>query len=82
MESTMLYGVSNFEDKNYPVAKQSFTSIVVNNDNYYIEDAQWYLALCYIQTNEQSKAVDQLIIIRNSNSIYSNDARKVLRRIR
>jgi hypothetical protein len=82
MESTMLYGVSNFEENNFPVAEQSFTSIVVNNDNYYIEDAQWYLALCYIKTNEQTKAVDQLIMIRNSGNIYSKDARKVLRRIR
>ncbi len=82
MESTMLYGVSNFEEKNFPVAEQSFTDILVNNDNYYIEDAQWYLALCYIQTNEKTKAIEQLTIIRNSESIYSKDARKILRRIR
>jgi tetratricopeptide (TPR) repeat protein len=82
MESTMLYGVSNFEEKNYPVAAESFTNIVVNNDNYYIEDAQWYLALCYVQTNEQTKAIEQLTMIRNSGSIYSKDASKVLRRIR
>jgi tetratricopeptide (TPR) repeat protein len=82
MESAMLYGVSNFEEKNYPVAEQSFTDVVVNNDNYYIEDAQWYLALCYIQTDEKAKAVEQLTMIRNSGSIYSKDARKVLRSIR
>jgi tetratricopeptide (TPR) repeat protein len=82
MESTMLYGVSNFEEKNYPVAEQSFASVVVNNDNFYIEDAQWYLALCYIQTNEQAKAIDQLTMIRDSESIYRKDARKILRKMR
>ena len=82
MESTMLYGVSNFEEKNYPVAEQSFASVVVNNDNFYIEDAQWYLALCYIQTNEQAKALDQLTMISDSESIYRKDARKILRKMR
>jgi len=82
MESTMLYGVSNFEEKNYPVAEQSFTSVVTNNDNFYIEDAQWYLALCYIQTNEKVKAIDQLTMIRDSGSIYSKDSRKILKKMR
>jgi tetratricopeptide (TPR) repeat protein len=82
MESTMLFGVSNFEEKNYPVATQSFTKVVDNNDNLFIEDAQWYLALCYIQTNDQTRAAEQLATIKNSESIYRKDARKVLKRIR
>lgn len=82
MESVMFFGVSNFEEKNYPVATESFAEVVDNNDNLYIEDAQWYLALCYIQTDEQSKAVQQLEMIRNSESFYKKEARKVLRRIK
>jgi len=82
MESTMLFGASNFEEKNYPVAEQSFKHVVVNNDNFFVEDAQWYLALCYIQTNEKSKAIDQLSLIRDSGSIYSKDARKILRKLK
>ncbi|MCX6332960.1 MAG: tetratricopeptide repeat protein [Bacteroidia bacterium] len=82
MESTMLYGVSSFEEKNYPLAEQSFNMVVGNNENLYIEDAQWYLALCYIQTDQKSRAVEQLSMIRNSESLYRTDARKVLRRIR
>lgn len=82
MESTMLYGASNFEEKNYPIAEQSFTKVINNNNNLYIEEAHWYLALCYIQTNEQSKAVKQLTLIKNSESIYNKDARKILKRIK
>jgi trehalose-6-phosphatase len=82
MESVMFYGVSNFEEKNYPIAEKSFAEVVDNNDNLYIEDAQWYLALCYVQTDEQSKAVQQLEMIRNSESFYKKEARKVLRRIK
>jgi len=80
MASTMLYGVSSFEEKNYPQAEKSFTEVVTNNDNFYIEDAQWYLALCYIRTDERSKAVEQLTLIKNSESIYSKHARKILKR--
>jgi tetratricopeptide (TPR) repeat protein len=82
MESTMFNGVSNFEEKNYPVAKQSFNKVIDNNDNYFIEDAQWYLAWCYIQTNEPALAVEQLNMIKNSESIYRKDARKILKRIK
>jgi tetratricopeptide (TPR) repeat protein len=82
MESTMLNGVSNFEEKNYPVAKQSFYKVIDNNDNYFIEDAQWYLAWCYIRTNESARAVEQLNMIKNSESIYRKDARNMLKRIK
>ena len=81
MESTMLYGVSNFEEKNYPVAEQSFASVVVNNDNFYIEDAQWYLALCYVKTGEKDKAIRQLEIVKERGGIYRNDAKKIIRKL-
>jgi tetratricopeptide (TPR) repeat protein len=82
MESTMLYGIANFEEKNYPVAKQSFRKVIDNNDNLFLEDAQWYLALCYLKTDEKAKAVDQLTLINNSGSLYSNNARKILRKLK
>lgn len=82
IESTMLYGVSNFEEKNYPVAEQSFSKVISNNDNLYLEDAQWYLALCYLNTNEMTKAEKQLMMIRRSESIYRKNASKVLRKMK
>lgn len=82
MKSTMLYGISNFEEKNYPVAGRSFNKVIDDNNNLYIEDAQWYLALCYMQTGDSDKAIEQLKIISKSESLYSKDAKKVLKRIR
>jgi tetratricopeptide (TPR) repeat protein len=82
MESVMHYGVSNYEVKNYPEAKKSFIKVIDNNDNLFIEDAQWYLALCYIQTEELKKAADQLTLIKKSESIYRKDAGKILRRMK
>ena len=82
MESVMLYGVSNFEIENYPEAKFSFNKILDNDDNLFLEDAKWYLALCYIQTGEQEKAYDELTEIKNSESIYRKDASRILRRMK
>jgi tetratricopeptide (TPR) repeat protein len=81
MESTMFYGTSSFEVNNYPEATRSFTKVIDNNNNLFIEDAEWYLALCYVKTNEMGKASHQLNAIKNSRSIYSRNAAKILRQI-
>ena len=81
MESRMLYGVSNFEQQNYPLAEESFNDVIRDNNNYFIEDAQWYLAWCYIKTDEKAKAIDQLTLISKSSSLYRDKAKKVLRKM-
>jgi tetratricopeptide (TPR) repeat protein len=82
MELTMLYGVSNFEESNYPEAERSFKKVSENDNSLYVEDAEWYLALCYLKTDEKAKAVDQFTSIKNSGGIYRKNARKILRRIK
>lgn len=79
MHSVLLNGISNFEIENYPDAKDSFLNVIGNNNNYYIDHAQWYLALCYIKTDEMAKAVEQLTEIQKSNTVYRKSARKILR---
>jgi tetratricopeptide (TPR) repeat protein len=79
MQSVLLKGVSNFEEKKYPEAKMSFVTVIDDNDNLFIEAAKWYLALCYIKTNEKEKAVSQLQVLVDEGGIYSKNARKILR---
>jgi hypothetical protein len=79
MHSQLLNGISNFENHNYPAAEGSFSKVIADNNNYYIDHAQWYLALCYIRTEERAKAVEQLAIIEKSKTIYRKDARKILK---
>jgi tetratricopeptide (TPR) repeat protein len=81
MQSLLLNGISNFENQNYPAAEGSFSKVIADNDNYYIDHAQWYLALCYIKTDEKLKAIEQLAIIEKSKTIYRKDARKILKSI-
>jgi tetratricopeptide (TPR) repeat protein len=81
MHSVLLNGISNFEMQNYPEAKGSFSKVIADNNNYYIDHAQWYLALCYIRTDERLKAIDLLAIIEKSGTVYRKDARRILRRL-
>ena len=79
MQIVLLKGVSNFEEKKYPEAKQSFGKVIDDKNNLYIDQAQWYLALCYLNTDETQKAKQLFKIIGKESGIYQNDAKKILR---
>ena len=79
MQSVLLKGVANFEEKKYPDAKLSFGKVIDNKDNLYVDQAQWYLALCYLQTSETEKAKMLFKMIANEKGIYRNDANKIFK---
>jgi tetratricopeptide (TPR) repeat protein len=79
MQATLLYAISKMETKNYQVAKSSFDKIIKSGNNLYIDQAEWYLALCYVATGETTVAKQQLLAIKKSDSIYRDKARKMLR---
>jgi tetratricopeptide (TPR) repeat protein len=79
MQTVLLKGVSNFEEKKYPEAKQSFSKVIDNKDNLYVDQAQWFLSLCYLNTNENDKAIQLLKIIVIENGNYKNEANKIIR---
>ena len=82
MESVFMHGMANMEVSNYPVASGSFTRVIEHNDNLYLEDAAWYLSLCYMMTGNSEKAVNQLNAIAGSKSRYSRQAARLARKIR
>jgi tetratricopeptide (TPR) repeat protein len=79
MQTVLLKGVANFEEKKYPEAKQSFGKVIDNKDNLFVDQAQWYLALCYLQTNETEKAKKLFKMIGDDNGIYRKDAIKIFK---
>lgn len=82
IEAVFAYGVTNMEASNYPEAGGSFREVLDHNDNLYLEDAAWYLGLCYMMNNETDKAIAQLNLIANSKSRYNKEARKLSKKLR
>lgn len=82
MYATLLNGISDYEESKYNDAKKSFGIVIEDNKNLYIDQAQWYLALCYLQTDEKEKAGSLLRIIIDENGSYANQSRKILKKIK
>lgn len=82
METVFMHGVASMEVRNYPAASGSFTKVIENNDNLYLEDAAWYLGLCYMKTGDAEKALTQFKAIAASKSRYSKEAAKLARRLK
>jgi len=81
IEIVFRYGVSNMKTERHQKAINSFSKVVEHNDNLYIEDAEWYLGLCYYNINETEKAKTILEGIAASDSRYRKPAKKLARKI-
>lgn len=79
MGSVLLNGISNYEIKNYPEAEGSFEKVIFDGNNYFVDHAQWYLGLCLIQTGELEKAKEQFFTVSKANTIYSRNAKRILK---
>ncbi len=74
-----LTGIASLELKQFPQAIERFTQILnnnsANNDTYFQDEAEYYLALAYIANNEIAKASTLLDKIKaESNHLYREKA--------
>ena len=74
-------GISQMEIERYSDANTSFHAIIDNHYILYIEQAEWYLAFCYLMTNDRKKAEEQFGMIADRKGYYQNQARKILKKI-
>ena len=78
--SVNLYsGISYIEEEKFNNAANSFEKIIANNDNLFIEQAKWYLAMCYIITEKTDEAELILKELIKSESYYKSQSAKVLK---
>jgi tetratricopeptide (TPR) repeat protein len=83
LAGTNLYaGISYYELERYTDAQNSLNKVIEHNDNLYIEQAEWYLGLCFLALDENERARRQFARIASGNSDWSADAKKLLRKIR
>jgi len=75
-------GISNIEIKNYPKAILMFESIILDGDNLYTENAEWYLGLSHLAAGQVDQANIKFQEIASSpGHYYSNDAKSILEKI-
>ena len=75
-------GISNIEIGNYTRAIQLFNKIIKNDNNSYVEYAQWNLGLSYLANNQESDAVKQFkLIAADENHTYRDQAKSILEKI-
>lgn len=76
------YGIANIETKNYDNSIKAFHTIIKQNDNLYIEHAEWYLGLCYLKNNQKDKAIDQFdIVASNPDNFHRQEAKNILEKL-
>ncbi|MBN2273116.1 MAG: hypothetical protein JXR41_00265 [Bacteroidales bacterium] len=75
-------GISQMEIKRYNEANKSFNKIIDNNYILFLEQAEWYLAFCYLMTDDIQQAREQFMLIENRKGYYQHQARKILRRLK
>lgn len=74
-------GVALQETGKFHKAISEYKTVISDKDNLFIEQAHWYIGLCYLQTNENSKAYNQFKEIAQKQGFYQEKASAILRKI-
>lgn len=72
-------GLSYLETDKISKAISTFKAIIDHNNNLFVEQAEWYLALCYVKNDQEEEAKIWFEKIANSESIFNDKAKRVLK---
>jgi len=74
-------GMAYQELGKYDYAITAYNQVIKAKNNLFIEQAEWYSALCYLQNDNRRKAYKQFQRIAENNSYYSEKASAILRKL-
>jgi hypothetical protein len=75
-------GVSLQETGKYKSAIQEYQTVMTDKDNLFVEQANWYIGLCYLQTSDDKKAYNQFKKIAKNEGFYQLKAQAILRKMK
>jgi tetratricopeptide (TPR) repeat protein len=82
MEAHLGAGISNIEINQPTKAEKSFETVIKQKDNLYVDQANWYLGLCYLKMNDLDKAEHQFEqIAADERAIMQGNAKKILKKL-
>jgi len=65
----------------YEDAIHSFTNVITQGDNLFVEQSEWFIGLCYLNRNEREKAIRQFRKISQSNGYYQQQSKAILKKL-
>jgi hypothetical protein len=75
-------GVSLQETGKYKPAIHEYETVMTDKDNLFVEQANWYIGLCYLQTSDDKKAYIQFKKIAKNEGFYQLKAQAILRKMK
>jgi hypothetical protein len=75
-------GITLQETGKYQNAIKEYETVIIDKDNLFTEQAEWYIGLCYLQTNENKKAYKQFKKIAKNEGFYQQKAQSILNKIK
>ena len=76
-KAASLQNLARFEE-----AIPEYSKVIKHGDNIFVEEAEWYRALCYLKLEQKEAARKHLLAITNRNGYYAKDAKAILRKTR
>jgi tetratricopeptide (TPR) repeat protein len=75
-------GISHMEIEKFDIANERFQRIIDDKPNPFVESATWYLGMCYLQTENKEKALEQFEALVGSDGFYKKEAKRIIRRMK
>jgi hypothetical protein len=77
------YGIASIETKKFENSISAFNTIIKQNDNLYIEHAEWFLGLCFLKNNQVKKAAVQFqVVASNPDNFHRREAIDILDKLK
>jgi len=77
------YNASSYQTlQDFDKAIERYTEILNQGDNMFIEEAEWYRALCYLRNDNEEIAKQELLAVIERKGTFEIDAKAIIRRLR
>ncbi|MEN8116889.1 MAG: hypothetical protein ABFS16_07915 [Bacteroidota bacterium] len=77
------YTGSSYQNlNNYEKAIAEYTGVINHADNMFVEEAEWYRALCYLKLNKTVEAEKELLAVIERKGHFEKDAKAIIRRLK
>lgn len=79
-EFTLFLGLSKMGEEDYQQAEEILESYL-NSFNKYLPEAQWYLSLCYLRTDQEAEAESLLVELTGEPGILGRNSMQLLKKL-